>query len=117
MVLNGLQCSQMILNGLKIDHTFNWMVFITRFNLVLVWSKIVQIFTKKSSKWVRQNQVSWSSFHNVHIDHNIHNYHNVCNVDNVHDIHNIHNVHNGKNIPNIHNAPNVNNDHTVHKIL
>ena len=37
------------------------MAFITRFNLVLVWSKIVQIFPKKSSKWVRHNQVSWSS--------------------------------------------------------
>ena len=43
-------------------HQFNRMAFITRFNLVLVWSKIVQILTKKSSKWVRHNQVSWSSF-------------------------------------------------------
>ena len=38
------------------------MAFITWFNLVLVWSKIVKIFTKKSSKWVQHNQVSWSSF-------------------------------------------------------
>ena len=38
------------------------MAFITRFNLVPVWSKIVQILTYKSSKWVRHNQVSWSSF-------------------------------------------------------
>ena len=37
------------------------MVFITRFNLVLLWTKIGQILTKKSSKWVRHNQVSWSS--------------------------------------------------------
>ena len=40
----------MILNGpkwyTKIDHKFNRMVFITRFNLVLVWSKIVKILTK-----------------------------------------------------------------------
>ena len=63
MVLNGLQCSQMVLNGIKkIDHTFNRMAFIARFNLVLVWSKIVKISTKISSKWVRHNQVSWSSF-------------------------------------------------------
>ena len=39
------------------------MAFITRFNLVLVWSKIVQIWTKKSSKWVQHNQVSWSCFY------------------------------------------------------
>ena len=38
------------------------MAFIHRFNLVLVWSKIVQILTKKSPKWVRHYQVSWSSF-------------------------------------------------------
>ena len=58
----------MVLNGLKkIDHKFNRMAFITRFNLVLVWSEIVQIFTKKSSKWVRHNQVSWSSFFRIHI--------------------------------------------------
>ena len=38
------------------------MVFVTRFNLVLVWSKTVQILTKKPFKWVRHNQVSWSSF-------------------------------------------------------
>ena len=44
-----------------IGHKFNTMVIITRLNLVLVWSKIVQILTKKSSKWVRHNQVSWSS--------------------------------------------------------
>ena len=63
MVLNGLQWSQMVLNGLKkIYHTFNRMAFITRFNLVLVWSKIVKLLTIKSSKWVRHNQVSWSSF-------------------------------------------------------
>ena len=63
MVLNGLQWSQMVLNGLKkIDHKFNRMAFITRFNLVLVWSKIVKMLTKKSSKWDRHNQVSWSSF-------------------------------------------------------
>ena len=46
----------------KINHKFNRMAFITRFNLVLVWSKIVQILNKKSSNWVRHNQVSWSSF-------------------------------------------------------
>ena len=63
IVLNGLQWSQMVLNGLtKFDHKFNRMDFITRINLVLVWSKIVQFFTKKSSKWVWHNQVSWSSF-------------------------------------------------------
>ena len=63
MVLNGLQWSQMVLNGsTTIDHKFNRMVIITRLNLVLVWSKIVKFFTKKSSKWVRHNQVSWSSF-------------------------------------------------------
>ena len=39
------------------------MAFTTRFNLVLVWPQIVQILTKKSSNWVRHNQVSWSSFH------------------------------------------------------
>ena len=61
MVLNGVQCSQMVLNDLKMDHKFNWIAFITRFNLVLVWSKIVQMLTNKSSKWVRHNQVSWSS--------------------------------------------------------
>ena len=37
------------------------MAFITRFNLVLIWSKIVQILTQKSSKWVPHIQVSWSS--------------------------------------------------------
>ena len=36
----------------KIDHNFNMMAFITRFNLVLVWSELVQILTKKFSKWV-----------------------------------------------------------------
>ena len=61
MVLNSLQCSQLVLNGLKNDHKFNRMAFIARFNLVLVWSKIVQILTKESSKWVPHNQVSWSS--------------------------------------------------------
>ena len=30
----------------KVDHKFNRMAFITRFSLVLVWSKIVQILTK-----------------------------------------------------------------------
>ena len=54
---------QMVLNGLKkIKHKFDRMAFITRLNLVLVWPKIVQIVTKKSSKWVLHNQVSWSSF-------------------------------------------------------
>ena len=48
----------------KIYHKFNRMAFITRFNLVLVWSKIVQILTKNSSNWVRHNQVSWSSYFN-----------------------------------------------------
>ena len=62
LVLNGLQWSQMVPNGLKkINHKFNCMAFITRFNLILVWSKIVQILTKKSSQWFRHNQVSWSS--------------------------------------------------------
>ena len=59
MVLNGLQGSQMVLNGL--NHEFNWMAFIARLNLVLVWSIIVNILTTKSSKRVRHNQVSWSS--------------------------------------------------------
>ena len=62
----GLKWSSMVPNGpkwsKKNDHKFNRMSFITRFNLVLVWSKIVQILTKKSSKWVWHNQVSWSSF-------------------------------------------------------
>ena len=68
MVLNGLQCSQMVLKGLNTDHKFNWIAFITSFNLVLVWSKIVQILTNKSSKWVRHNQVSWSSFCLFHLE-------------------------------------------------
>ena len=73
MVLKGKKWSQNLQYGIKwssmaprapkwskqIDHTFNGMAFITRFNLVLVWSKIVKILTKKSSKWVRHNQVSW----------------------------------------------------------
>ena len=43
-VLNGIQWSQMVLNGLnKIDHKFNRMAFIAKFNLVLVWSKTVQL--------------------------------------------------------------------------
>ena len=46
----GLKWSSMVPNGpkwsKKIDHKFNRMAFIARFNLVLVWSKIVQIFTK-----------------------------------------------------------------------
>ena len=58
----GLKWSSMFPNGPKWSKKFNWMAFKTRFNLVLVWSKIVQIFTKKSTKWVRHNQVSWSSF-------------------------------------------------------
>ena len=48
-------------NGPKWSKKFNWIAFKTRFNLVLVWSKIVQVLTKNSSKWVRHNQVSWSS--------------------------------------------------------
>ena len=45
--LNGLQWSKMVLNGIgKINHKFNRMAYITSFNLVLVRSKIVQIFTK-----------------------------------------------------------------------
>ena len=43
------------------------MVFITRFNLVLVWSKIVQYLTKKSSKWDRRKQVSWSSLEIINL--------------------------------------------------
>ena len=49
----GLKWSSMFPNGpkwsKKIDHKFNRMAFITRFNLVLVWSKIVKMLTKKSS--------------------------------------------------------------------
>ena len=52
MVFNGPKWSLVVL---KINHKFKWMAFITKFNLVLVWSKIVQILTKKSSKWVRGN--------------------------------------------------------------
>ena len=67
MVLNGFEWSSMVPNGpkwsLKMDHKFNRMVFITRFNLVLVWSKLVQILTKMSCKLFRHNQVSWSSFY------------------------------------------------------
>ena len=52
----------MVVSGLKkIDYKSNRMSFITRLNLVLVWAKIVQMLTKKSSQWVRHNQVSWSS--------------------------------------------------------
>ena len=62
----GLKWSSMVPNGpkwsKKINYEFNRMAFITRFNLVLVWSKIVIFWTKKSAKWVRHNQVSWSSF-------------------------------------------------------
>ena len=36
--------------SLKIDHKCNRMAVITRFNLGLIWSKIVKILTKKSSK-------------------------------------------------------------------
>ena len=47
----GLKWSSMFPNGpkwsKKIGHTFNWMAFITWFNLVLVWSKIAQIMNKK----------------------------------------------------------------------
>ena len=61
----GLKLSsmvQMVLNGLKkIDHKFNRISLIISFNLVLVWSEIVQMLTKKSSQWVRHNQVFWSS--------------------------------------------------------
>ena len=35
----------------KIDHKFNRMAFITRFNLVLVWSKIVQLLLKSHPNW------------------------------------------------------------------
>ena len=54
MVLNGLQWSQIVLNGLKkINHKFNRMAFITRFILVLVCSNIVQfLFSKKSTQWI-----------------------------------------------------------------
>ena len=47
MVLNGLQWSQMVLNGLRKStiNSIGWPGS-TRFNLVLVWSKIVQILTK-----------------------------------------------------------------------
>ena len=62
----GLKKSSMFPNGpkwsFKIYHKFHRMAFTTRFNLVVVWSNIVQILTKKSSNWVRHNQVSWSSF-------------------------------------------------------
>ena len=44
------------------------MALTTRFNLFLVWSKLVQILTKKSSNWVRHNQVSWSSLARPHIE-------------------------------------------------
>ena len=47
------------------------MAFITRFNLVFEWSKIVRILTKKSSKWVRYNQVSWSSYIYINKDEKI----------------------------------------------
>ena len=38
----------MVLSGLKNGYKFNKTVFITRFNLVLVWFKILQILTKVS---------------------------------------------------------------------
>ena len=58
------QWSQMVLNGVKKNfHKFITMVFITRFNLVLVVSKIAKMLTKKTSKRVRHVQVSWSSFY------------------------------------------------------
>ena len=43
---------------LKIYYELDSIAFTTRFNLVLVWFKIVQIFTKKSSKWVRTEMES-----------------------------------------------------------
>ena len=50
----GLKWSSMVPNGpkwsKKINHKFNRMVFITRFNLVLVWFKIVKILTKSHPK-------------------------------------------------------------------
>ena len=58
MVPNGLKWAT------KINHKFNRMAFVIRFNLVRIWGKIVQILTEKSSKWVRHNQASWSSFNN-----------------------------------------------------
>ena len=58
MVLNGLQCPQMVLKGLK--NKFNWMARITRFNLVLVWSKMVQILTKNHPK---RSSITRSSGH------------------------------------------------------
>ena len=58
-----LKWSSMFQNGLrKFYHQFNRIAFITSFNLVLVLYKIVKVLPKKSSKWVRHNQVSWSSF-------------------------------------------------------
>ena len=62
-----LKWSSMVPNGptwsKQNDHKFKRMAFINRFNLVLVWSKIVQILTNKSSKWLWHNQVSWCSFY------------------------------------------------------
>ena len=43
-------------------YKFNWIAFTTRLNLVLVWSKIVQILTKSHPIGSGTNQVSWSSF-------------------------------------------------------
>ena len=75
MVLKGKTLSPNVQYGLKwssrfpndpkwskqINHKFNMMAFMTRFNPVLVWSKLVKILTKKSSKWVLNNQVSFLS--------------------------------------------------------
>ena len=51
----GLKWSSMVPNGpkrsKKIYHKFNRMAFITRFNLVLVWSKIVQLLLKSHPNW------------------------------------------------------------------
>ena len=63
MVVKGKKWSQNVQYGLKWSSMVpNGPKWSTRFNLVLVWSKIVQILTKKSSNWVRHNQVSWYSF-------------------------------------------------------
>ena len=48
----------------QIDHKFNWMAFITKLNLVLVWSKIVQILTKNhpnGSRKTRSPGLVWIS--------------------------------------------------------
>ena len=72
----GLKWSSRFPNGPKwskqIDHKFNRMAFMTRFNPVLVWSKLVKILTKKSSKWVLNNQVSF--FIIIYLDEGFHNF-------------------------------------------